>query len=84
MVVMEHCVLFTMYLLDLLVPDLPGWIASEKQGQRQWLDLRAMPDTSQIHADFDDITGKFGMRELYNLITSPEWIKREIKVRPPS
>eukprot|EP00961_Rhodomonas_salina_P140111 1885489-Rhodomonas_salina.4 len=38
----------------------------------------------QIHADFDDITGKFGMRELYNLITSPEWIKREIKVRPPS
>lgn len=52
---MEHCVLFTMYLLDLLVPDLPGWIASEKQGQRQWLDLRAMPDTSQVR--FADAAG---------------------------
>lgn len=33
----------------------------------------------QIHANFDDMTGKFGMRELYDLLISPQWIKREIK-----
>mmetsp|Transcript_16414 Transcript_16414/g.33702 ORF Transcript_16414/g.33702 Transcript_16414/m.33702 type:complete len:136 (+) Transcript_16414:1-408(+) len=79
MVIMEHAVLCTMYLLDIVIPDLPGWIDAEKRGQRQWLDMRALPDTSQMQADFDDISGKFGMRELYNLITSPEWIKREVK-----